>query len=53
MKEEFMTYISQEKGTHHVMQGQRGKTKFGQRVIDRHEGKAEARAFIGIPSGKA
>lgn len=50
---EFMTYISQEKGTYHVMQGQRGKTRFGQRVIGRHERRVEARAFTGIPSGKA
>lgn len=53
LKKEFITYISHEQGTNHIMQGQRGKTSFGQAAVDRSEGNAEARAFIGVSKGKA
>lgn len=54
LKEEIMTCISQEmKVLHACHTGPRGKSHGGQEAEDRSQEKARAKAFVGIPVGKA
>lgn len=48
LKKEFITYISHEKGTH-IMQGQRGKTSFGQAAVDGARGTQRPEPLLGFP----
>lgn len=53
LKEEFITYISQEEGGMPGHTGPQRKCQGGQEAVDRREGKAQARASIGVSMRKA
>lgn len=52
LRKEFISYISQEKGACHAIQGHSRKHRFGQEA-ERSEGNVEVIAFMGVSTGKA